>query len=1358
MAKKRRFTLRHRTEDTTAAPVGFQDLPADADGAGVVTHPAPGADEGPRPETAGTATPASPSLPGAAVIVHPPEPRAVELPTDTHDLPEAGEAHWGPPSGEPVAGGDAAEAAVDGPGEEAVEGTPEEVAFVPDVVVDAAAREDVVGMLGASVFVDGPPGSGRTTLVLERIVAAVRQGETALSRTLVLSPSESASQRILLELRGALEHAAEIETDPEARRRLAHALGTIRDAAITTPEGLAAEIVRRWPVEAGIPPGFDVLSPADSRSCFERQWRDWLTAATLAEEAELVACLRRGLSLRQLRRLAESLVLHRGAGTIDADSEPLDVDALVRESATVIADLSALAESADPEDDGAVQIRNLAEWVAGCAGLRDDALVGHFLQNAPAKVRRTGSRAHWEPPETCARQMELCKGLDTRWSAARTSLGRQTLAKATELLDDFVDTSARERRRLGTLLPVDVVIDARDLLSSDGRVLAAEQSRVDTVCVDDVWNFDAACLDLVGLLASEGGSAGTPGRGRLLATGTSSAAPADMRAGDELRSGLMGADRVLEVVFGTSPRLLAWLNTAFAALFAGAADSQPAFLHSVAAPEPDLQAGEPDPEPWQDNGTDGAEEPSPWAPPGDDLDDAGIDEAPVQPAQDAQDSPPEDPHEALSTSEIPLLRPGGRSSGQAVRVLTPEGHEMTVPAAEIIDRTPTPATAAATDAALDAVGAGTRAAATAVPGAVGRPPDEWPPLDDWKSVLALTVPARSDDMADIAAAEAHGAAAAVARIVDSGEPIVSEMGEMRPARFEDCAVVALGTAGLHVYEQALVDAGIPVRTPRRRDGLERPEVDDLLAVLDAADDPSDTAAVVAALRGLASGCSDDALVEACASGPGLDPLGDLADVPEPVRGALACLASLHEHRHEPAPDFLERVLTETGIEAVAASLPGGDSLAASLRHLHTLAAAVCGSTAAPVGRLREWIAHRRQPMGRDIAPLASAGTSGVLVATVAEAREARFPVVILVGTAPPRTFMPSAIEDVAARRLHLRVGRPELRISTAGFEAALAPFEERRGAARVRAAYLAASRARDLLVVPLAYTSQEPDPSAVAESDLRRRLAAHLVVTTAGVPEPAPWVTLAHMGAGPQAPLPWEPEPSSDLDLDAAEALLQTWRTERAALLDAVEVDPAAVRAARAAPDPVVEAVRAALGRIDLSDPEGDPSAIAAACAEAAVPAEASAKVAELVAGARGTQLLRRAAAATKLLRRPTALLDGGNAGTFRTRLDLAFVEDEALVAVVVEAGQVGGSEDAQTRLSLAAHALSVATGLPVGEAVVLDLARGDTTSLGPADVAAHTGAVLGPQLRTDEEPAGSGLSETEVLDVTELPGEPPDV
>jgi ATP-dependent helicase/nuclease subunit A len=184
---------------------------------------------------------------------------------------------------------------------------------------------------------------------------------------------------------------------------------------------------------------------------------------------------------------------------------------------------------------------------------------------------------------------------------------------------------------------------------------------------------------------------------------------------------------------------------------------------------------------------------------------------------------------------------------------------------------------------------------------------------------------RDTDLASLRRLEAQELAALIHRVRAEGWPVARrdpDGGEhIEPARYADIAVLLPTRATLPYLEQALDDARIPARIESQSLVYATAEVQELLAVLTAIDDPADEVAIVAALRAPAFACRDDKLAEFRAAGGRWD---YRADVPpqlpptHPVVMAMHSLHALHERRWwDTVSETVERVIRERRLMELA---------------------------------------------------------------------------------------------------------------------------------------------------------------------------------------------------------------------------------------------------------------------------------------------------------------------------------------------------------------------------------------------------------------------------------------------------------
>jgi ATP-dependent helicase/nuclease subunit A len=271
------------------------------------------------------------------------------------------------------------------------------------------------------------------------------------------------------------------------------------------------------------------------------------------------------------------------------------------------------------------------------------------------------------------------------------------------------------------------------------------------------------------------------------------------------------------------------------------------------------------------------------------------------------------------------------------------------------------------------------------------------------------------------------------------------------------------------YVRALEARGIPHVLVGGRSFHEREEIEAARNALRAIEWPDDELAVYATLRGPLFAFHDEDLIAFKHVHHRLHPLAwrdRMADEPyREVAVALGLLGALHVRRNRrPVADTLARLLAATRAHAGIAVWPAGEQALANVSRVMDLArkfeAGGASSFRAFVERLEDDAERGRQAD----APVVEEGTEGVRIMTAHAAKGLEFPVVILCDpTAPLAQERPSRFID-AERRVWLEP------------LAGCVPSELREHAALVlqrdreegqRLAYVAVTRARDLLVVPV---------------------------------------------------------------------------------------------------------------------------------------------------------------------------------------------------------------------------------------------------------------------------------------------------
>ncbi len=248
----------------------------------------------------------------------------------------------------------------------------------------------------------------------------------------------------------------------------------------------------------------------------------------------------------------------------------------------------------------------------------------------------------------------------------------------------------------------------------------------------------------------------------------------------------------------------------------------------------------------------------------------------------------------------------------------------------------------------------------------------------------------------------------------------------------------------------------------------REEVEAIRNALAAIERPEDELAVYASLRGPFFALGDGALLafrERYGMPHPFRPIpGDAPESLREVSGALQVLRDLHRGRNRrPIADTIGQLLAATRAHAGLAVWPTGEQALANVTRLMDLARRAERTGLTSFRAFVEWLTEQAEHGEAGDAPIVEEGTEGVRMMTVHGAKGLEFPVVILADpTCKETPGEPNRWVDADRELCVSKLAGctpPEL-----GEHAA----EEmaREGEEATRVLYVAATRARDLLVVP----------------------------------------------------------------------------------------------------------------------------------------------------------------------------------------------------------------------------------------------------------------------------------------------------
>jgi ATP-dependent helicase/nuclease subunit A len=828
-------------------------------------------------------------------------------------------------------------------------------------------RRRIAADFTATLFVEAGAGTGKTHALVTRVLEMLGVGHLEDIRNLAaITFTEAAASELRDRIRSRLELAVRGgEAGDPSVGRWARALEVLDDAAISTLHGFAQRLLSEFPLEANLPPGFEVVDPIRAGIEFEERWEVFVD--DVFADDELQPTLRRAFSmgarLDHLRDVAVSLHQHwdrlRNGPAEAHGPDTIDVTPLL----AALDDALRLLPACPPDDllvdyterEVVPFFHDLSTTAAKAAKAAPDARPGEadeealldllrvLVDDAPAIVGKNGKRSG-----IVAELRDQLKNAAAIYESLLADLRRDALLPLLDRVVAFTLSGAAERCHRGQLEFHDLLVLAVRLLA-DQSVRRVLTRRYTAVLIDEFQDTDPLQVELAVMLAlldpdvaPTQWDAAELRPGRLFLVGDPKQSiyrfrRADITVYEQAKAVLSGGVVPLSSNFRSRPGIIDWVNAVFGEMITFEAGAQPGF-------EP-LVADRPD-------------------------------------------------------AEI----------GPAVRVL-------------------------------------------------GTPHDR-----------------RVGEIREIEAAEI---AAAIVQLKADNQQVVDEVDHsIRSLEYADIALLLPTRTSLSLLEQALERAGVPYRVESRSLVFGSDEVQELLAILQAIENPSDEVAIVAALRSPGFACSDVELAEFRRAGgrwryPSTPPDG--IDDDHPVVAGLRRLQGFHDEvPWRPVNELVDDVIRTCRLVELTIGRHRPRDHWRRYRLLLDEARAFVEAGGQSLGDFVAWVqlqADEQATRMETIVP--ETDDDAVRILTVHGAKGLEFPVVVLTGLNVGANIRhPNVLWN--GDEPEVRIGTKDDRFETIGYHDASARERRLLELEQRRLLYVAATRARDVLFVSLHHKSSGP--------------------------------------------------------------------------------------------------------------------------------------------------------------------------------------------------------------------------------------------------------------------------------------------
>ncbi len=372
---------------------------------------------------------------------------------------------------------------------------------------DNDVQQRIVSDFQTTFLLEAGAGTGKTQLLLNRLLALLRTGRSPLSRVAVITFTDKAATELRARLRTAVESALQTSLPEAEVAALRAVLSELDRAMVMTIHAFCATLLRERALEVGLDPAFTVLNQTEADLLHDQVWQTWLAQELHPDNdrSDLIRqAFRAGLSVTHLRALCDFLVEQRDCldwlpATVDSD-----IPAYCAEIHQAVSQLIALRDCChDTSDPAFEQITALADIVPA-APYQDDAEAWEYFPLHPLAVQpRKGRRTNWHPTETLDEARTLLAQIKTLHLKARVAWLHNLTVGLTGWLGGYLRTYQVKKRHQGSLDFLDLLVLMRDGLKQSRELRRYFQRKFDFLLVDEVQDTDPLQAEILFFLAED---------------------------------------------------------------------------------------------------------------------------------------------------------------------------------------------------------------------------------------------------------------------------------------------------------------------------------------------------------------------------------------------------------------------------------------------------------------------------------------------------------------------------------------------------------------------------------------------------------------------------------------------------------------------------------------------------------------------------------------------------------------------------------------------------------------------------------------------------------------------------------------
>ncbi|HVZ80101.1 MAG TPA: UvrD-helicase domain-containing protein [bacterium] len=377
------------------------------------------------------------------------------------------------------------------------------------MISDQSVRESVIHDHDTLFAVDAGAGTGKTTLLVSRLIALLLEKQAPLSRIAAITFTEKAAAELAERLRSKLEEAlgpvrpaslAQGDQSQEAvlarKTIILKALEDMERAPISTIHSFCAGLLREYPVEARVDPQFTLMDEVQSGAFENQAWDHWLKKNLAKPVEPLFQFLRLGGTFEHLDELKQFLKRNRTLLS-PQPPKPLPSVKAFRDQWTAFVAMTKreAAQCAKHED---TLYEALEAFWSQCEAIEGDAKdIDFALANLKVpKVGNKGAQGNWGKDRLAALRDGFVRLADDH-TKAFAPFKEAIVLNLVHWIGDYLKEWEEKKAQGGFLDFDDLLLKTRDLLRDHPEAREEIKGRLDYLFVDEFQDTDPLQVEIV---------------------------------------------------------------------------------------------------------------------------------------------------------------------------------------------------------------------------------------------------------------------------------------------------------------------------------------------------------------------------------------------------------------------------------------------------------------------------------------------------------------------------------------------------------------------------------------------------------------------------------------------------------------------------------------------------------------------------------------------------------------------------------------------------------------------------------------------------------------------------------------------